>query len=516
MLGVFGYLSFLLATVLLFVFWINVPKALWNFHRRCKYLRNFPSWPAHWLWGHLHLIKADEPTMMRFTKFVCEKKPKIAVFWFGPFFASVGVPHPQFLKTLLKEEKSRPVYKMLVPWLGEGLLIAEGRKWARSRRLLTPAFHFEILKGYIPVYNDCLKSLLGKWKRSVQQGTPVKLFDTISLLSLDIILQCAFSHKSNCQNERLEHHYVKAVYDLSHLCTDRFLNPLYHIDWIYALTTSGQRMRQACRTVHNHSLKVINERRKALNLHQSSATNQRTFDLDSLYTKVSETRKYLDFLDILLTATDDTGTGMSDEDIRAEVDTFMFEGHDTTTSGKCWTLYCLAKHPEHQEKVREEVRSVLMGRECLEYDDLKELKYTQWCIKEAMRLYPPVPEVYRQVSKDVTLENYTIPKGTIFSVMIYLIHHNPEVWEDPEQFDPLRFHPSNVEKRDPYAYIPFSAGHRNCIGQNFAMNEEKVVIATIVSRFRLTLDEGHTIEMAPRLILRTKYDIQVFLEELDV
>ena len=197
MLGIFGYLSFLLATALLIVFWINAPKALWNYYRRCKHLRHSPSWLVHWLWGHLHLIRPDEPTMMRFSKLVCEEKPNIAVFWFGPFFALVGVPHPKFLKTLLKEEKSQPVYKMLKPWLGDGLLIAEGQKWARSRRLLTPAFHFNwILKGYILVYNDCLKSLVGKWKTSVQQGTAVKLFDTISLLSLDIILQCAFSHKA--------------------------------------------------------------------------------------------------------------------------------------------------------------------------------------------------------------------------------------------------------------------------------------------------------------------------------
>ena len=449
---------------------------------------------------------------MRYMDFMKEKKPKMTCFWVGPFFASVGVHHPNYLKILLKEEKSRPIYRLFLPWLGEGLLIAEGQRWARNRRLLTPAFHFEILKGYVPVYNSCVEVFLEKWRVKAQEGIPVKIFDTVSLLSLDIISQCAFSYKSDCQNAKFKHPYVKAVYDLSFLVTDRFLNPLHHIDWLYALTSSGQKMRMACKLVHDHSMTVINERRTVLNLQQFP--KKQSFDVDALYNKVSQNRKYLDFLDILLTATHEDGTGLLDVDIRAEADTFMFEGHDTTTSGMCWTLYCLAKHPEHQDKVRKEVRSVLMDRNFLDYDDLKNLKYTQWCIKEAMRLYPPVPEIYRKVSEDVKLDDYTIPKGTQFSIQIYALHHNPEFWENPEVFDPLRFHPSNADKRDPYTYIPFSAGHRNCIGQNFALNEEKVVIGSIVNRFHLTLDKANEVEMSPRVVLRSKYDILMQLEEL--
>ncbi len=495
--------SLLLSAAILLILWSNLPNAIWQYYRQCKHLRRFPAWPCHWLWGHLHIVDADEATMMRYMDFMREKKPKMTCFWVGPFFASIGVHHPGYLKFLLKEEKSRPLYRILMPWLGEGLLIAEGKLWARNRRLLTPAFHFEILKGYIPVYNNCVRILLDKWRVQARNGKSVKIFDTISLLSLDIISQCAFSYKCDCQDTKLVHPYVKAVYDLSFLVTDRFLNPIHHIDWIYALTSAGKKSKKACKLVHDHSMKVINERRNTL-----------SHTLSDTQSKELKPRKYLDFLDILLTATDEDGTGLSDMEIRAEVDTFMFEGHDTTTSGMCWTLYCLAKHPEHQQKVREEVRSVLMGRDYLDYDDLKELKYTQWCIKEAMRLYPPVPEVYRKVSEDVKLDDYLIPKGTQFSIQIYAVHHNPEVWEDPETFDPLRFHPSNAEKRDPYAYIPFSAGHRNCIGQNFALNEEKVVIGSIVNKFQLTLDETNKIEMSPRVVLRSKYDIMLQLKEL--
>ena len=190
----------------------------------------------------------------------------------------------------------------------------------------------------------------------------------------------------------------------------------------------------------------------------------------------------------------------------------MFEGHDTTTSGMCWTLYCLAQHPEHQQKVREEVGSVLAGRQNLTYDDLKELKYTQCCIKEAMRLYPPVNMIFRQLDQDLEIDRHILPKGMHCNIPIRSIHVIPDVWPNPEVYDPTRFFPSNAEGRDPYAYLPFSAGSRNCIGQNFALNEEKTVVASIIHHFRLTVDQSHKVEVVSRIVLRAKDDIRVFAE----
>ena len=105
----------------------------------------------------------------------------------------------------MKEPKSRLVYNVLIPWLGEGLLISEGQRWLRSRRLLTPAFHFEILKGYIPVYNNCVSILLEKWTKSASENKPVLLFDSLSAMSLDVILRCAFSFEGNCQSGGEKH-----------------------------------------------------------------------------------------------------------------------------------------------------------------------------------------------------------------------------------------------------------------------------------------------------------------------
>ena len=444
--------------------------------------------------------------MIKHIQYIRKTRYKVVRVWIGPLRPVVDIHHCEPLRQVLKEPKQPALYRLFDPWLGEGLLLSEGKKWYRNRRLLTPAFHFEILKPYMSVYNSSVEILLAKWSAAASKKEPVKLFETISLMSLDIILQCAFSYKSDCQNVTKGHPYITCIYEIMDLIPKRRLSLLYQIDWIFWLSPDGRRMKEACRIVHEHAENVIRERKKALGLDGSGA--KITLEV------AAKKSKCLDFLDILLTAVDEDGNGLTDLEIRDEVDTFMFEGHDTTTSGMSWTLYCLAKYPEHQEKVREEVRNVLDGREWLEYDDLKELKYTQWCIKEAMRLYPPVFFIGREASEDMELDGYMIPKGSHLNILIYSIHRHPDIWENPDEFDPLRFHPDNAEGRDPFAYMPFSAGHRNCIGQNFAMNEMRTVIASVVHRFSLSLVEDHKIERVPKVILKAKDDIKVNLEPL--
>ena len=511
----------LVAVVLLIIFFLDLPRRAYRQYRTLKLLRaipnpgQFPPDSCHWFLGHIPLVyKQNEELMLSSLKELSKPESKnrlMAKLWLGPTICTVHINNSRILAQLLKEPKSELIYNILVPWLGEGLLIAGGAKWFRNRRLLTPAFHYEILKGYVPVYNDCLSVLLSKWSQSASKKEPVKLFYNLSAMSLDIIMQCAFSFKGDCQTTKEQHPYVRTCCELIHQVTDRIMNPLYISDWLYWLTPHGRKTRRLCNFVHQHAEEIIAERKEAL---KNILNGSEIVTDDILQEEVSKTRKYLDFLDILLVAKDEDGKGMTDLEIRNEVDTFMFEGHDTTTSAMSWTLYCLAGHPEHQDKVREEVRSVLMGREWLEYEDLKNLKYTTWCIKEAMRLYPPVFSFYRKTTDDVKLENYLIPKGITIAIEVFYIQRNPHTWERPNEYDPLRFQPANMEKHGPYDYIPFSAGSRNCIGQNFAMNEMKVVVGTIVSRFSLRLDETHKVEMVPRVILRTKNDIKVLLEPI--
>ncbi|KAM4722928.1 cytochrome P450 4B1-like [Rhinophrynus dorsalis] len=156
-------------------------------------------------------------------------------------------------------------------------------------------------------------------------------------------------------------------------------------------------------------------------------------------------KRHLDFLDILLFAKDENGHGLSDEDLHAEVDTFMFEGHDTTTSDISRILYCMAKYPEHQQKCREERRQVLGNRQTMEWGDQGKIPYTTMCVKESLRMYPPVPAVAQTLRKPFTFfDGRSVPA----------------VWEDPEVFDPLRFSPEKSVNRHFHAFLPYAAGPR--------------------------------------------------------
>ena len=471
---------------------------MWKLYRAIPVCK---SLPCHWLLGHLPALQKRNESFWKRLQGLNKpgvEHPGIEKYYIGPF-VDVTIVHSKYVQFFLKEPKSRD-YDVLLPWLGEGLLIAEGNKWFRNRRLLTPAFHYSILKNYMSVYNSCVSELITKWQKSAQMGVSVHVFRNVSSMSLDIILQCAFSFKTNCQGEKTQHPYVKACTLLVKQCSERYLKPMYWIDWIYWYTSHGRKMKELCSTVHRHAEMVIRERKAVLAAQSEEASKEKT--------------RHFDFLDTLLLARDEEGKGMNDLEIRNEVDTFMFEGHDTTTSGMSWTLYCLAQHPQHQDKIREEVRNVLKGREWLEYEDLKHINYTMWCIKEAMRLYPPVYGFSRKTTKEINLGEYVIPKGATVDFSAFQIHRNPAVWENPMEYDPLRFQPSNIEKHGPYDYIPFSAGNRNCIGQNFAMNEMKVVIAMIITHFQLRLDPTHSVEVLTHVILRAKNDIKLVLEPL--
>lgn len=274
--------------------------------------------------------------------------------WFGSFSAFLVVADPDYAKVLLArgDPKDNISYKHLVPWIGNGLLILHGPKWHQHRKLLTPGFHYDVLKPYVGLMAESTNVMLDKWEKLTADGKPVELFEHVSLMTLDSIMKCAFSCHSNCQTNR-KNTYIQAVYDLCHMVHQRLRIFPYHNDIIYWLSPHGFQFRKACRIAHDHTDKVIHERKESLKDEQE-------------FEKIQK-KRHLDFLDILLCAKDENGAALSDEDLRAEVDTFMFEGHDTTASGISWLLYCLAIHPEHQQRCREEIQSILGDRDTIQW-----------------------------------------------------------------------------------------------------------------------------------------------------
>nr|KAG5700597.1 hypothetical protein BaRGS_015393 [Batillaria attramentaria] len=378
---------------------------------------------------------------------------------------------------------------------GDGLLVSEGKKWERNRRLLTPGFHFEILRGYIPIYNRVVEVLMDKCERQSHGEVYVEVDNPVLVAALDNMLRCTLSYEDNIQEKGGNHPYLKAVRILGQLLIKRSLNPLLYPDFIYSRTKDGKVNKELCDYVHDFAMRIITSRKQKL------AEKE---DDDK-----ANTKRHLDFLDILLTARDEEGHGLTDREIRDEVDTFMFAGHDTTSTTLGWCLYALGSYPDIQQRVYEDVHKVMGDRTEVTWEDLSGFQYLPLFIRETMRRYTPVPGISREVSSPLSLDGVDIPKGVVTDVPLYQLHNNPHVWKEPEKFCPERFEKSVFADRDPYIYVPFSAGPRNCIGQNFAMNEIKTMVARIVHRFQLEADPSIDPHPYPDVTLRAKNGIHI-------
>nr|XP_020663182.1 cytochrome P450 4B1-like isoform X1 [Pogona vitticeps] len=480
---------------------IGLLKIVQLFQRRQKLrraLESFPCPPKHWFYGHTNELGriGELGTMVSWA----EKYPHAHSLWYGAFLGFLNIYDPEYAKAVYSrgDPKALDFYRFFLPWIGKGLLVLDGPKWFQHRRLLTPAFHSDILKSYVPLIADSTNVMLDKWEKQISEDKSLDIFQHVGPMTLDSLLKCIFSYESNCQNDS-KNPYVQMVTVLSCLMQERIQKVLYHNDLIYHLSPHGYNFFRACKLAKRHTEKVI-QQRKALLKDERELENIKK-------------RRYIDFLDILLCAKDENGVGLADEDIRCEVDTFLFEGHDTTASGISWILHAMAQNPEHQERCREEIKEIVGERDTINWNDLGKMTYTTMCIKECLRVYPPVPQVYRELSKPVTFpDGKTFPKGGLISLNIYALHKNSNVWKDPEVFDPFRFSPEN-SSRHPYAYLPFAAGPRNCIGQQFAMMELKLVVALTLLRFHISPDPANLPLEKPQLIMRSWNGFHLYLKK---
>ncbi|XP_046556360.1 ultra-long-chain fatty acid omega-hydroxylase-like [Haliotis rubra] len=316
----------------------------------------------------------------------------------------------------------------------------------------------------------------------------------VGLCTLDILLRCAMSVKENIQQQGQTHPYVSAVNDLFAMATDRALTPWHFPDFIFFNSSVGKKFKKQCDFVHRWAEDIIEKRRQTLERDGPPKT------------------RYLDFLDVLLSARDADGKGLTPLEIRNEVDTFLLGGHDTTASGISWTLFTITSKPEFQTRIQKELDTLLDGRESkhITWDDIPKMEYLTRCLKEGMRFHSPAPFISRQLEHPMNIDGKVFPVGTHIAVGIWHVHHNPEVWEDPDVYDPDRFLPENIQKKDSYAYIPFSAGPRNCIGQHFAMNEEKIMLARILHRYKLEVDTRHKVERRNAGVMKSTEGLWVF------
>ncbi|KAJ0179192.1 hypothetical protein K1T71_004904 [Dendrolimus kikuchii] len=414
----------------------------------------------------------------------------------------VILSHPKYIEPLVTSaeliSKGRS-YNYLKPWLGLGLLTASGQRWKTHRKFLTSAFHFNILQNFLPIF--CKNSwIYTKKLRDLADGTPVDLFPITALAALDNITESIMGVSVNAQTNS-DSEYVKAIEQLAQIIALRIQVPIISPDFIFNLLPYKKKQDHALKVVHKQSRAVIEARKQELDKSNVTRLNKN----EDIGIKNRNA-----FLDLLLLSEID-GEKIDDEKVREEVDTFMFEGHDTTASAVVYSLFCLSKHADVQEKMYEEQKSIFgdeMERDPT-YAELHQMKYLDMVLKECMRLYPPVPLVERLMVKDAQLGELKVIAGTLIILNIMELHRNPDVFEDPLTFKPERF--ESTAGRNPFSWLAFSAGPRNCIGQRFAIMELKVVISAVIRTLRMSPADIEP-QLCADLVLRSNNGVHVRFE----
>nr|AKD43084.1 Cyp4d1-RA [Drosophila melanogaster] len=487
-----------------------------KFKRLIDLISYMPGPPVLPLVGHGHHFIGKPPHEM--VKKIFEfmetySKDQVLKVWLGPEL-NVLMGNPKdvevVLGTLRFNDKAGE-YKALEPWLKEGLLVSRGRKWHKRRKIITPAFHFKILDQFVEVFEKGSRDLLRNMEQDrLKHGdSGFSLYDWINLCTMDTICETAMGVSINAQSNS-DSEYVQAVKTISMVLHKRMFNILYRFDLTYMLTPLARAEKKALNVLHQFTEKIIVQRREEL-IREGSSQESSNDDAD-----VGAKRK-MAFLDILLQSTVDERP-LSNLDIREEVDTFMFEGHDTTSSALMFFFYNIATHPEAQKKCFEEIRSVVGNDKStpVSYELLNQLHYVDLCVKETLRMYPSVPLLGRKVLEDCEINGKLIPAGTNIGISPLYLGRREELFSEPNSFKPERFDVvTTAEKLNPYAYIPFSAGPRNCIGQKFAMLEIKAIVANVLRHYEVDFvgDSSEPPVLIAELILRTKEPLMFKVRE---
>ncbi|CAH0727379.1 unnamed protein product, partial [Brenthis ino] len=388
------------------------------------------------------------------------------------------------------------------------LVMDPGPKWHQRRKLLTPAFHFNVLTNFKGVIEDNCDKFVENLKAEANQ-TKTRILPYINEFALNSICETAMGTKLDEESTNFGKLYKDSIYKIGQYAVYRAQRVWMYPSFIFNLTKIGRKQKQILNNLTSFRNRVIEKRRNrndTINMHfvdELNADNEENVHLNE--------KKKMAMLDLLIKAEKDGA--IDSQGIGEEVDTFMFGGHDTSANALQFTMMLLANHPDVQDKVVEECDLIFGSSDCsLTMADLAQMKYLECCIKESLRLYPPLPVITRRNNEPLKLGDYEVPAGTECAILIFDLHRRIDQFVEPQEFRPERF---LVEPTwHPYAYIPFSAGPRNCIGQKFAMMELKLALSAVLRRYRLLpVTTPQDIIFVTDYVLRVRDPIYVKLEK---
>ncbi|XP_015183588.1 PREDICTED: cytochrome P450 4g15-like [Polistes dominula] len=405
-----------------------------------------------------------------------------------------------------------PEYRFFKPWLGDGLLISNGQKWYSHRKFIAPSFHMSILKSFVPLFYENSLTLVKRLKNQI--GKEFDCHDYLSTITVDILVETAMGVRGK-NKEKMSFDYAKAVMKMCNIIHIRQYSIFLRFDKYFKWTKYGMEQEKLVNTAHSLTSRIIKEKKlETLNSNVVESTNKsenvkNTNDKpEKKYTNLHYVKDDLDeidendiglkkrsaFLEHMLELAKN-GTNLTDEEIKEEVDTIMFEGHDTTAAASSFILCILGVNPDIQERVMEELNTIFNGsdRPCT-FQDTLEMKYFERVILETLRLFPPVPAIARTLNEDIQLvsNKKILPAKCRVIIPQYKIHRLPEYYPNPEEFNPDNFLPEKMQQRHYYSYIPFSAGPRSCVGRKFALLKLKVLISTILRNYKIMADIPYT------------------------
>src|SRR5882757_7151213 len=378
-------------------------------------------------------------------------------------------------------QKTEITRRILEPGLGRGLITSEGETWRGHRRTMSPAFDGRSIVSNAPIMTGAAQELLADWSR-LGPGASIDVAIAMMQVTLNIISRTMFSSDSD---------HIVAIMERGAGRYQAQMRPnmMDFLGWPAWLAGLG-RIRVAGRTLGEFDTEI-----------------DRLIKLRSRHPESGR----MDLLARLIAARDEqTGGGMSAQEVRDHVITIFMAGHETTAMAMTWIWYLLSQHPAEEAKLHAELTAVLGGR-VPNSEDLSKLTYTKMVIEESMRLYPPVHTIAREALADDTLAGRHVPKGSAVLIAPWVLHRHRHLWHDPGRFDPERFSPEQSAARTRFSYLPFGGGRRICIGAAFALAEATILLATLAQRYSLRVVPGHPVEPQGLITLRARYGMKMLL-----
>ncbi|KAL1505638.1 hypothetical protein ABEB36_005158 [Hypothenemus hampei] len=443
---------------------------------------------------------------------------RTAKLWVGPRLL-IFLTDPRDVEIILSShvhiDKS-PEYRFFKPWLGDGLLISTGSKWRAHRKLIAPTFHLNVLKSFIDLFNKNSRETVHKMEKEL--GKEFDCHDYMSEATVEILLETVMGVSKKTQNQS-GYDYAMAVMKLCDILHLRHTKLWFRPDIIFNLTNTAKYQKQLIKVIHSLTRKVIQKKKtdfergirgstaevpdelKSYKTESNVSNKTNTLegtsygqsvglkdDLDVDDDDVGE-RKRMAFLDLMIESSQN-GVVINDEEIKEQVDTIMFEGHDTTAAASSFFLCQMAAHPDIQARVVKELDEIFQGSDRpATFTDTLEMKYLERCLLETLRLFPPVPIIARQLQQNVKLasnQEYVLPAGATIIIGTFKIHRLEEIYgPNAEHFNPDNFLPEPAANRHYYSFIPFSAGPRSCVGRKYAMLKLKILLSTILRSYEI-------------------------------